>query len=216
MQRGHESVVNPELSVSAPTGNACHMQAFHAGESGHGANLRGYFIVPWSVNHGTQHLSKWIFSNSQAVLLWFSDLSRLCRVKEEEPFFFLFLVLQWLQSLASFSQLVVYWAALPYIKNAYGTFSFNILSNLVLAIEPPWAARTSCKEGLHPESVNRPHLLGSCLPGLWEEDGENLQTPHRKVPFWHRTRLLPSCQVIPLTSGHPKSSSRELHELVER
>lgn len=99
-------------------------------------------------------------------------LTFLCPVKEKEPFFSSRF---WFYRCAT----AVYRAALPSRKNVHGTFSLNILPKLGRGLG------TSGKDGLHPESINHPHLSASCLPGLWKEDGENLQTPHRKAPFWH-------------------------------
>lgn len=87
---------------------------------------------------------------------------------------------------------------------------------LVLALETERVAANLGKEDLDPKKSQLctplSFMSARTRGGGWRE----LATPWRKALFWPWTRLLPFWEVLVLTSGPLKSSSGELHELVEQ
>lgn len=99
----HKFMVNSEPPFLAPAGSTCHIGFSHSlldRTVRRTANLLSYFIMPWSVTHGTATLVKVDIvrklSPCKAMLLWFCDLSRMCLIWAKGSF------LQWPQSLAPF------------------------------------------------------------------------------------------------------------------
>lgn len=62
---------------------------------------------------------------------------------------------------------------------------------LELTLKPLGVAGTWSNEGLNSESVKHPHLLASCLPGLWEGDERTCQR-HTERPHFGTEPDLPA------------------------